>query len=90
MAMWRTGQKGYFAAKGEIAFSGGEWTINRLIQRLCYERFAAFARGFLFYLYETQLITHQEADIVMWQIFREHWLASFPKSILEGYRPYYL
>ncbi len=88
MAMWRTGQRGYYTALAEAGALGGGWTVDRLIKRLRSERHAAYARGFLFYLYDMGLIGHEDADIVMWTIFQEHWLAGFPRSILAGYRPY--
>jgi hypothetical protein len=87
MAMPLTGQRGYFTAKAEYRRSGGV-TVNRLVRRLGGERYAAFIRGYLFYLYDAGMIDDEEAQIVMWAVRREHWLAGFPRSIRAGYRPY--
>ena len=88
MAMLLTGQRGYYTAESEVRRIGDELTVNHLIRRLRYERRAAFIRGYLFYLFDHGEIDCDEAEIVMWAIKHEHWLAGFPRSIRSGYRPY--
>jgi hypothetical protein len=88
MAMRLTGRRGYYRAESECLYGDGEVTVNQLTQRLGHERFAAFIRGYLFYLFDHGVIECEEAEIVMWTIRREHWLAGFPRSIQFGYRPY--
>jgi hypothetical protein len=88
MAMRLTGRKGYYRAESECVCLDGEVTVNYLTQRLGCEKYAAFIRGYLFYLFDHDMIECEEAEIVMWTVRREHWLAGFPRSIQFGYRPY--
>lgn len=88
MAMRLTGQRGYYTAEQEYHRFGGAATVNQLIHRLGYERYAAFIRGYLIYLFDHRMIDSEDAENVMWTIRREHWLAGFPQAMRYGHRPY--
>ena len=90
--MIRTADRGRYAAECDLEDVYGceapdsVHLINRLTRlRGCNGRFAAFARGYLLFYIESDLICVESADWVLFTVAEEHWLVHhMPRTWIEN------